>query len=91
MAGVEIYHNHAKHRFEAGAEPYLAMLNYQVKGKTVDIIHTEVPEQFQGQGVAGALARSALEWARQAGLKVLPSCPYVKGYIEKHPEFADLL
>jgi predicted GNAT family acetyltransferase len=54
-------------------------------------VHTEVPEQYQGQGLAGKLATAALEWARASGLKVIPSCPYVSNYIGKHPEFADLV
>ena len=71
--------------------PNLAKLNYKVKDGAVDLIHTEVPEQYQGQGLAGKLATAALNWARASGLKVIPSCPYIQGYIAKHPEFADLV
>ena len=91
MPGTSIHHNEAAHQFEAGAEPYLAKLQYRLKGQTINIVHTEVPDQFKGQGVAGDLATAALGWARASGLKVIPTCPYVKNYIGKHPEFTDLL
>ena len=51
----------------------------------------QVDEAYSGQGHAGTLARSALDDARSRGLSVVPSCPYVASYIEKHPEYADLV
>jgi hypothetical protein len=90
MPEQEIRHNEHLHRFEAGVAPELAKLNYKLRGQSVDLTHVEVPEQYQGQGLAGNLASAALTWAREKGLKVIPSCPYVKGYLGKHPEFADL-
>jgi predicted GNAT family acetyltransferase len=91
MADHEIRHNEAGHRFEAGQAPNLARLDYRMAGHSVDMLHVEVPEEYQGQGLAGNLVSTALEWARENGLKVIPSCPYVKVYIKKHPEFADLV
>jgi uncharacterized protein len=88
---AEVRHNPAHHRFEAGSPPELAMMVYRLKGDAVELIHTEVPEQYQGQGLAGKLATAALEWARESGLKVIPTCPYVRNYIGKHPEYADLV
>jgi len=86
-----IRHNTEKHRFEAGDGAEIAKLNYRMHGGVVDLIHVEVPEIFQGMGLAGKLASTALEWARASGLKVTPSCPYVKAYVGKNPQFADLL
>jgi predicted GNAT family acetyltransferase len=91
MAEQEIRHNDAAHRFEAGQAPNLARLDYRMSGHSVDMIHVEVPEEYQGQGLAGSLTLAALNWAREKGLKVIPSCPYVKVYLKKHPEFADLV
>jgi predicted GNAT family acetyltransferase len=84
-------HNETENRFEAGSAPNLAKLEYRLESSAMNIVHTEVPAEYQGQGLAGKLATSALEWARAQGLKVIPSCPYVKSYIAKHPEFADLV
>jgi predicted GNAT family acetyltransferase len=88
---MEVTHNEARHRFEAGTFPKLATVNYRVSGKSLDLVHTEVPAEYQGQGLAGKLAKAALDWARAQDMKVIPGCSYIKGYIEKHPEYADLV
>lgn len=88
---MEVTHNPTHRRFEAGSLPHLAKLNYRVQGSTVELVHTEVPSEYQGQGLGGKLAKTALDWARASGLKVNPSCSYIKGYMEKHPEYSDLL
>jgi predicted GNAT family acetyltransferase len=54
-------------------------------------MHTEVDDVFEGQGVGSALVREALEDARRKGFEVLPFCPFVNGYIEKHREYLDLV
>ncbi len=53
-------------------------------------MHTEVPKELGGKGIGSALARGLLDIARAQGLKVVPKCPFVAGYIGKHPEYADL-
>ena len=53
--------------------------------------HTEVDPAFKGGGLAGRLARKALDDARAEGLKVVPRCSYIAAYIEKHEEYADLV
>jgi predicted GNAT family acetyltransferase len=88
---MEVIHNEARHRFEAGTFPELATVNYRLHDTSLDLVHTEVPAVYQGQGLAGKLAKAALDWARTQGFKVIPSCSYIKGYIDKHPEYTDLL
>jgi predicted GNAT family acetyltransferase len=87
----EVRHNEAKHQFEAGSETNPAHLHYRLRDGVMDIVHTDVPQEYQGQGLAGKLATTALEWARATGRKVIPSCSYVKTFITKHPEFSDLV
>lgn len=53
-------------------------------------LHTVVEEAAEGKGVGGALARALLDDAREGGLKVVPQCPFVAGYLDRHPEYADL-
>ncbi|QFZ19373.1 GNAT family N-acetyltransferase [Saccharothrix syringae] len=53
--------------------------------------HTEVDPAFEGRGVGSALARAALDQAREWGLRVLPQCPFIKGYIERHREYVDIV
>jgi predicted GNAT family acetyltransferase len=88
---MEVHHNEAAHQFEAGTAPNPAKLQYRMQGSAVNMFHTEVPPEYQGQGLAGKLAAAALDWARAKGLKVIPGCPYIQGYVGKHPEYADLV
>jgi len=81
-----------RHRYELRAgDELVGIIDYRLHGDVIRLIHTEVPERFGGQGHAATLARSALDDARSRGLTVRPDCPYVASYIEKHPEYADLV
>ena len=78
-------------RFEIERDGDLAYLEYTLAGKVLQLIHSEVPPALRGRGMASELAHSALEWAREQGLKVDVVCPSVNAYLEKHPEYADLV
>ena len=86
-----VRHNPAEHRFEATTDHGLATLRYVERGDVLDLAHTAVPQEAEGQGVGGALAHAALEHARHDGLEVIPSCPFVRAYLQKHTEYADLV
>jgi uncharacterized protein len=60
-------------------------------GTVISLVHTEVGDAFQGQGLATHLARFSLDDARKRGLAVLPFCPYINSWIKKHPEYTDLV
>lgn len=60
-------------------------------GTVISLLHTKVDDAFQGQGLAGHLARYSLDDARKRGLSVLPFCPYINSWIKKHPEYTDLV
>ena len=64
---------------------------YRVRPGLIAFVHTEVDERLQGRGLADRLIRFALEDARVRGLAVLPFCPFVKGFIERHREFEGLV
>ena len=79
-------------RFEAELDGTLAgILNYVVKHGRIALIHTEVLPAFEGQGVAAALTRFALDEARRRELKVIAICPYVRRYLETHPDDMDIV
>ncbi|HEY7403118.1 MAG TPA: GNAT family N-acetyltransferase [Candidatus Angelobacter sp.] len=78
-------------RFEIERDGHVAYLEYNLAGKVLQLIHSEVPEALRGHGLASELAHSALEWARENGVKVDVICPSVMAYIEKHPEYAELV
>ena len=78
-------------RFEIEHNGSVASLEYSLAGNVLELIHTEVPESMRGTGVASELAQSALELARQRHWKVDVICPFVAGYLTRHPEYSDLL
>jgi len=78
-------------RFELERDGHIAYLEYNLAGNILQLLHTEVPEELRSQGIAGELAKSALDWAREHKVKVDVVCPTVDGYVKKHPEYSDLL
>jgi predicted GNAT family acetyltransferase len=78
-------------RFEIEREGEVAYLEYSQSDKILELIHTEVPEKLRGHGVASLLAEHALQFAREHNLKVDIICPSVQDYVDKHPEYADLV
>jgi len=87
----DVRNNTALHRFELEVEGGLAAAYYQLAPGVITFTHTEVPQSLSGRGIGSRLARGALEAVRAQGLKVVARCPFIGGYIAKHPEFADLL
>lgn len=66
-------------------------IDYRKGRGTLVFTHTEVDPDYEGQGVAGALARGALDDVRARGLKMVPLCPFIQRYIDRHPEYRDLV
>ena len=84
--------NPAKSRYELHLGDELAgFVLYHLRGQQINLIHTEVDPRFQGAGLATHLARFSLDDARKRNLAVLPSCPYIRSWIRKHPDYADLV
>ena len=88
---IEVADNEAGQRYEALVDGQLAVITYRRQGDRIVFIHTEVPEALEGRGIAGAMARVALDEARAQGLEVIPRCPFVAAYIRRHPEYLDLV
>jgi uncharacterized protein len=89
---VEVSDNPDASRWEARIGGELAgVADYLLAGDAVAFTHTEVDDRFAGHGVGGALARTALDAARASGLRVVAQCPFIAGWIEHHPDYADLL
>lgn len=83
--------NEAAQRYEVHANGEVAILTYERRGDHITFFHTEVPPTLEGRGIAGRLARTALEAARADGLEVVPLCPYVAAYIRRHQEYLPLV
>jgi predicted GNAT family acetyltransferase len=93
-APPDIVHRDVEARFEARLDGHRGELHYRRResaGVPVLLIPSVVVDRaIEGRGVAGALTRAALEWARAEGLRVEPLCPYVDAWMRRHPEFAGL-
>jgi uncharacterized protein len=87
----EVRNNAEKARYELEVDGHLAIAEYRLRPGRISFTHTEVPDALAGRGVGKRLVKSALDDARAQGLKVVPICPFVKHYIDTHPEEQDLL
>jgi predicted GNAT family acetyltransferase len=86
-----VVNNTAKHRYELTVEGHLAATYYKLADGVITFVHTEVPPELGGKGVGSKLVKGALDQVRADGLKVIAECEFVKGWIGKHPDYADLL
>jgi len=78
-------------RFEIERNGAVAYLQYSLSPGVLELIHTEVPKELRHVGLATLLAETALGYAREHTLKVDIICPMMRQYIDKHPEYADLV
>ncbi len=89
---MKVEHVEGENRFVARTEAGEAELAYQQSGDGVlDLLHTFVPPEARGQGVAESLVEAALAHARANQMKIIPSCPFVLRWMEGHPDQADLV
>ncbi len=87
----EVTNEEGRRRFELEEEGETAFITYVVEGERITLTHTIVPPDIEGRGVGSRLVRGALDAVREQGLKVVPQCSFVRGYIERHEEYRDLL
>lgn len=80
----------SRYEIQLGGE-LAGVLHYRRTEGQVDLLHTEIDQSFSGRGLAGRLAAAALADARSRGGKVSVSCPYITGYLARHPEYEDLV
>lgn len=89
LSSLQPSNNPDAKRFEVRVGNDVAMIEYMIGNTNITMTHTEVPPAFEGRGVAGLLAKYALDWAKENGYKVNPLCPFIKAYIQRHPEYQD--
>jgi uncharacterized protein len=87
----DVINNKPHHRFELEVEGHTAEAYYRLDGQVITFVHTEVPPELGGKGVGSKLVQGALDQVRAEGLKVIAECPFVKGWIGKHPDYQNLL
>ncbi len=86
-----VRNNEAAQRFELEADGQLAVSEYHRRDGTMVFTHTEVPLKLEGQGIGNELAKAALDYARSEGLRVVPRCRFIAAFIERHPEYQNLV
>lgn len=88
---MDVVENPEQNRFELALDGGTALVAYQRDGNRLVLIHTEVPEEFAGQGVGSRLAKGVFELIRASGRKAVVRCPFLKAWSARHPEYDDIV
>lgn len=89
---TEVRHDTKAFRFVLEIEGQEAILTYSQKGESLDFYHTFVPESLRGRGLAEKVVKAGFDYAKEKGLKVIPSCPYVSGpFLKRYGEYRSLI
>jgi predicted GNAT family acetyltransferase len=91
IESVDIVDNVERNRFEMPIGDEVAFLDYRRVGKQLHLTHTEVPSALRGRGAGTRLVRAVLDKARAEGASIVPICPFVKAFVEKHPEYQSMV
>lgn len=89
---IEVVRNDDEHRYEIVVDGAVAgHTEIQPGDGALVMPHTVVDDAYSGQGLGGKLVGGALDDIRSRGEKIVPECSYVRKFIEKHPEYGDLV
>lgn len=87
---MEIIHDEKSRRFVTEEDGFSAYVEYQLTADGgLDILHTIVPKEIGGRGIASALVKAAYDYAWDKGLKPVATCPYAVVWLQRHPEYQD--
>lgn len=89
--GENITHNKEENRFEYITPEAVAYVEYNMESNVMDLTHTIVPKALEGRGLGGSLVKYALEYARERGFKVKPTCWFVDKFVKKFTDYQDLV
>ena len=89
---MNVIDNREQHRYELrDGDKVVGFTEYHVYGTELALLHTEIRPEFGGKGLGGELTKGVLDDARSRGVKVLPYCRFVRGWIGKHTDYLDLV
>lgn len=87
----QIVVNEALNQIELQLDEGMAFITYELGSNVISFMHTEVPAEVEGQGIATELAEFALNYARKNSMKVKPYCQFMQVFLQRHPEYQDLV
>jgi len=91
-AKITVADNPDRERYEIRVDGKLAgFVKYRLHSGLIELVHTEINDEFEGRGLGSRLISFALDDARERGLAVLPLCPFVNDYVQRHPQYVDLV
>ncbi len=92
MSELTVVHNADEQRYEGWLDGIrVGFVDAKAGDGVVELPHTEVDPAYGGRGFAAEIVAFALDDIRAQGRRVNPVCPYVARYIERHPDYQDLL
>lgn len=87
---IEVHRREADYEITVDGR-HAGLAAVEVHGDVVTFTHTEIDDAYEGQGLGSQLARAALDDVRDKGLRVRPLCPFIKAWIERHPDYQELV
>jgi predicted GNAT family acetyltransferase len=88
---IQLINNTDIHNFEIFVDGHRAFIDYRQHGDKFLLVHTEVPPELEGQGVAAALVEKTFKYLEANNFKIVPYCEYIKAYLKRHPEWEGLI
>jgi predicted GNAT family acetyltransferase len=89
---LQVSDNPEQHRYEGWlGEELVGYVAYRLRPDEITLMHTEVTLAAEGRHIGSRLVQQTLDDIRKRGLRVVPMCPFVRGYIKRHPDYADLV
>jgi predicted GNAT family acetyltransferase len=89
---IEVSDNKERFRYEIVVDGKVAgFVQYNMRGGRLILVHTEIDHAYEGKGLGTKLAMGALDDIRTRGLLIVPVCPFIESYIQRHPEYDDLV
>lgn len=87
---IPLVNNEPLHHFELVIDDTISFVDYKKRGDNIYLIHTEVPVELEGKGIAAALVEKTFTYLEQHNLKMIPLCTYIQTYLKRHPEWNKL-
>lgn len=88
---IDVVDNKIFSQYEMRIDGHLAKIEYSNKSGKIFLIHTEIPEELAGKGIASYLAKEVFKLIEEEGMTIVPMCKFIKTYIRKHPEYHKLV